>query len=307
MIMQMVKIIFFAFLITIFQINNVAHCSQKNEIFGDGPYGFTLNINKNLSYSKKQYGLIIKIEEIHISLELIPYPGHDDANVQSSHIVDMFSSGYNRDYESRIKELAFKYAAGSGNITNIENRGNEVYLIHLAGENKSAAIIRFLNNIRYYYCVIFYGDETNMQERQRKRFSSELNSLLNSTKIVENRKNRIVDNNVPNKSGSGLNFAEQMIAGTLKKSLGQQYNGGNHSLQWVCSNCGASATSSTKPSNNGCAHPTFKGHAWINVGQTGSLRYVCRRCQAVVHVNSKPDSSTCRGGGQTAYHQWQQQ
>lgn len=107
-----------------------------------------------------------------------------------------------------------------------------------------------------------------------------------------------------NAIASDLNPLEQMMSDIIVDTFGGNSAGNtnNQSHQWVCSWCGASATSSNTPSKNGC--PANGQHGWINVGNTGRNTFICNRCGAVVHTQYKPNSATCRGGGRSGYHQW---
>lgn len=102
-----------------------------------------------------------------------------------------------------------------------------------------------------------------------------------------------------------LNPLEQMMVEELANMFGgtPQGNSNNQSSQWVCSWCGASATSSNTPNKNGCPS-NQRYHNWVDVGNTGRITFVCNRCGAVVHTQYKPKSATCRGGGRSGYHQW---
>lgn len=102
-----------------------------------------------------------------------------------------------------------------------------------------------------------------------------------------------------------LNPMEDMMVNELLNMFGPGQGGNAHgqSSQWVCSWCGASATSANTPNQNGCRSGK-KSHGWVNVGTTGKTTYVCNRCRAVVHTQFPPNSATCTGGGRNGYHQW---
>jgi len=166
------------------------------------------------------------------------------------------------------------------------------------------------SNEETYFSI--YGDFYDRYCRSGQIKSGQVYEIFFFSETFENEDGEIETNLVPEKiklvssaNTNSLNPFENMIAESLLGSLGSQSNSGV-SYEWVCSGCGKSVSSPSQPISrtNECSNRQFSSHAWSNVGQSGNISFYCNLCGASVHTVGTPNSSTCRGGGQTAYHRW---